>query len=185
MRCCGLDGEPIVDSIISIAEIGQACCRSCLTNCAISHVRRRTSHRLNRTLRNSGKVQAPYRHLIPCPRTQGAQTGEHVLGQTQGDHSNAHRPLHTQRPLRCVSWLTRRTDHRHTARMSIGGRVPIIPMTLTGLSRESRKRWRRNVVRIVIGAPLWPHEGESAEEFTTRYEEVLRLAKSAVGNDPS
>lgn len=68
--------------------------------------------------------------------------------------------------------------HHGPARMSISGRVPIIPMTLTGLSRESRKRWRRNVVHITIGAPLWPDEGESAEDFTTRYEEVLSVAKS-------
>jgi 1-acyl-sn-glycerol-3-phosphate acyltransferase len=71
--------------------------------------------------------------------------------------------------------------HHGPARISIGGRVPVIPMTFTGLSRERRKRWRRGVARVVIGAPLWPHDGESAEDFTTRYEAALRAANITPG----
>ena len=68
----------------------------------------------------------------------------------------------------------RRQPHPGAAVIAIDSGRPIVPLKLTGLRRSARARRPRSPVRVEIGEPLHPAEGESVEDLTARCEAQLR-----------
>lgn len=54
------------------------------------------------------------------------------------------------------------------ARLALSMGCPIVPVAVDGTQRMFMRFPRRTVVRLSVGAPLWPQAGDDAETLTTR-----------------
>lgn len=66
--------------------------------------------------------------------------------------------------------------HLGAARICIGARAPLLPVTLSGLRAGTRSHGPRSTAAIDIGQPIWPESGEDAAAFAQRLEAVLPRA---------
>ncbi len=66
-----------------------------------------------------------------------------------------------------------RPAHHGAAGICIDAKAPLVPLTLSGLSRPARRRCPRSGAEITIWPPIWPEPGESAQRFAERLESSL------------
>jgi len=64
--------------------------------------------------------------------------------------------------------------HTGAAIICMQGGVPLIPVSLEGLSRADRPRLLRARAHAAFGAPISPAPGEDARALTARFESLLR-----------